>query len=57
MLGGGVLPQHLSHSCGYKQGRKHYKSYLAVQWRTQKISMGEFIQWHMVAICIGVRCL
>jgi len=23
------------------------------QWRTQKIFMGGFIQWHMVDICIG----
>jgi len=22
------------------------------QWRTQKIFMGAFIQWHMVVICI-----
>ena len=27
------------------------------QWRTQKIFMGGFIQWHMIVICFGVRCL
>jgi len=24
----------------------------SAQWRTQKIFMGGFIQWHMVVICI-----
>jgi len=24
----------------------------SVEWRTQKIFMGDFIQWHVVSICI-----
>jgi len=27
------------------------------QWRTQKIFMGGFIQWHMCSFLFGVSCL
>jgi len=28
-----------------------------VQWRTQNIFMGDFIQWRLVLFVFGVRCV
>jgi len=35
-----------------KVGRRHWRKDAEWQWRTQKLFMEGFIQWHMVVICI-----
>jgi len=40
------------HQILFHQRRSLTQSGRTLQWRTQKIFMGGFIQWHVVVICI-----